>query len=197
MVNFRPHDICISDETDKLDTAMAAVRHSAINVIKDTDGYGYKYPQLNDILEQLNPLLEKYDLADYIMPCSVGGKPALAYRVVHTLSSQFIMSAFVIEEAGMSGANSMQQLGATMTYCSRYFRVNFWGIGVWDGDGANFQVSQAEKDDIKALIEMIPKEEARVQQMKHFESVGWNYKETMDRKKKIEALLSKQKEKSE
>jgi len=132
-MNFGETGVMYSEETDQLDAAMCEVAENTLDAIKNTEGYNYKYPQLNQIIDLVKPCLEKAGLVDFVIPTAVCEQPGCAYKVLHKESRQYMVTAIPLSGA-LGGKTPMQDLGGALTYMARYFRVNVWGVLVWDVD---------------------------------------------------------------
>lgn len=91
---------------------------------KDTQGYGYSYTDLPEILRTISPLLKKHGLG-FIQP--LNGKE-LKTVVFHYESGESIESTVTIPEDSMKGMNKYQSLGSGITYMRRYALSSFLGL---------------------------------------------------------------------
>lgn len=91
---------------------------------KDTQGYGYSYTDLPEILRTINPLLKKHGLG-FIQPLN-GNE--LKTVVFHYESGESIESTVIIPEDSMKGMNKYQSLGSGITYMRRYALSSFLGL---------------------------------------------------------------------
>lgn len=118
--------------------------HRSIGRLKKTKKHGalgYKYAELSQILELLNPILDrekKYVTFD-INYEQIGGevKPVLIGEL-HTSDNQVLLSSKV-PLIGLEMSNTrnspMQNLGSAITYARRYCLLNMFNLCAEDDDG--------------------------------------------------------------
>lgn len=143
---------------DKVAPALVAAQAAVSNVTKDTNGQGYRYATLSQLVEMLRPILAANDLAvlqtSSLSPSSsdsagmirlgdrgqygsIGDNVVTETHVVHS-SGQRIVFRMESPPATMSGSasfNGAQVFGSTQTYSRRYAL------------GAVFLVAAEEDDD--------------------------------------------------
>lgn len=101
----------------KLYTALAAFQQEVPAIYKSTSGYGYKYADLNEILEVINPLLQKHKLGF----TQLLDGTRLKTVIFHTESSESIEGSVNIPQGvQLKGMNDFQVLGSAITYLRRY-----------------------------------------------------------------------------
>ena len=84
--------------------ALAKFQQEVPVLLKGTDGYGYKYIQLEHIIAQINPLLKKHDLGFTQLIDGSG----LTTVLFHHPSGEDISSSCIIPECDMKGMNKFQ-----------------------------------------------------------------------------------------
>ena len=159
----------ISETTSKLFGALIKARTEIETVVKDKDGYGYKYATLDNVISMLKGVLPKYGLGFAQFPESMNGKDGVTTIVMH--ESGEYMSA----RQEMKGTNLTQQKGASITYTRRYALCSVFGIPTeedTDGtvDSPNKPAKRAEPE-TKSSVEDIIKgieEKMTVQNCKAF-----------------------------
>jgi len=104
--------------------ALAKFQQEVPVLLKGTDGYGYKYIQLEHIIAQINPLLKKHDLGFTQLIDGSG----LTTILFHHPSGEDISSSCIIPECDMKGMNKFQSAGAGITYFRRYALSSMLGI---------------------------------------------------------------------
>lgn len=104
--------------------ALAKFQQEVPVLLKGTDGYGYKYIQLEHIIAQINPLLKKHDLGFTQLIDGSG----LTTVLFHHPSGEDISSSCIIPECDMKGMNKFQSAGAGITYFRRYALSSMLGI---------------------------------------------------------------------
>ena len=131
--------------------ALAKFQQEVPVLLKGTDGYGYKYIQLEHIIAQINPLLKKHDLGFTQLIDGSG----LTTVLFHHPSGEDISSSCIIPECDMKGMNKFQSAGAGITYFRRYALSSMLGIISDQDTDAKVYTTVAPK--IKAKSEAITK----------------------------------------
>lgn len=116
-------------ENKNIYKALAEFQQEAPVLLKDTDGYGYKYVKLEHIIAQINPLLKKHGLGFTQLVDGNGLKTVL----FHIATGETITSHSYIPECEMKGMNRYQSHGAGITYFRRYALSSMLGI-ITDAD---------------------------------------------------------------
>ena len=99
---------------------------------KDTKGYNYKYFDINQLLEKLQPLLREERLV-ITQPCESG---FVITRIQDTESGKEIESSLKLPENVKP-----QDLGSAITYYRRYSLVSLLALEAEDDDGSKAQKS--------------------------------------------------------
>lgn len=158
----------ISETTSKLFSALIKARTEIETVVKDKDGYGYKYATLDNVISMLKGVLPKYGLGFAQFPESVNGKDGVTTIVMHE-SGEYMLARYEMEATEMKGTNLTQQKGASITYTRRYALCSVFGIPTEeDTDGT---VDTPTKPETKSSVEDIIKginEKMTVQNSKAF-----------------------------
>ncbi len=99
---------------------------------KDTDGYGYKYTNLDTIVATIKPILAKHGLG-YIQPITTafleGQKPCTAITTrIFNKDGEFIEDTAALPEISVGKTNAAQNMGAAITYMRRYGLCSMLGI---------------------------------------------------------------------
>lgn len=105
--------------------ALADFQQEVPVIHKGTEGYGYSYADLTEILKVINPLLKKHGLG--FTQLLEGTK--LKTIVFHSESSESIESSVDIpSEVTLKGMNDFQVLGSAITYLRRYSLAGILGL---------------------------------------------------------------------
>lgn len=105
------------------------------NATNSKKGYGYNYAPLNEILDVARPILAKHHFSINQFVGNHEGMVTVTTRLMHQ-SGEYIESTMVLPLAKVSGANDVQQMGASITYARRYMLTSILGIaGEEDTDG--------------------------------------------------------------
>lgn len=103
---------------------------------KHTQGYGYKYVNLDDILDKVKPILKNNKL---IIVQSVGSNDigvSITTRIQH-ISGEFFQDTMILPLAQMKNANNVQAMGASITYGKRYGITAMLGLSADEDIDAN------------------------------------------------------------
>lgn len=110
--------------TKNIYAAIAAFQNECPTILKDTEGYGYKYAELSAIIEQIKPLLLKHSLG-YVQRIVNNN---LVTEVFHIESGEKISSIQEIPDENLKGMNKYQVIGSAITYLRRYHLSAMLGI---------------------------------------------------------------------
>lgn len=130
-------------------------------IFKNTKGYGYSYADLTKILQVINPLMKKHNLAFTQM---VDGT-SLVTVLIHTESGEtFECKMDIPQGVQLKGMNEFQVLGSAITYCRRYQLSAMLGLVTdADIDAAGEQTAPSRPtlstDRFKAALQAIEKGE--------------------------------------
>lgn len=113
-----------STTTAALVAAMSKLQSELKNPSKNKQGYGYKYADLPSILDDIKPLLAKYELVLLQLPISeiVDGKFYMGYESQIRHKDEFISSVFMVPETFVEKGKMsfIQAMGSIKTYLRRY-----------------------------------------------------------------------------
>lgn len=97
--------------------ALADFSHEVPAIHQASQGYGYTYSSLSDILKVINPLLDKHGLGMTQIP--EGDK--LRTIIFHVESGESIEGHLDIpQDVQLRGMNTLQSMGASISYLRRY-----------------------------------------------------------------------------
>lgn len=121
-------------------------------ILKDTEGYGYKYADLPKIFEVINPLMKKHGLGFTQMVTSEKDEagtlqPVLRTVVFDTESTETETSTTPIPQGvELKGMNPFQVMGSGITYLRRYALSAMLGLVTdQDNDASGEQKSSGNK----------------------------------------------------
>lgn len=98
---------------------------------KTTQGYGYKYAPLDEVLDKVRPVLNKYGLALIQTPVSnADGCIGVETRLIHE-SGEWIEESYMYKPAKLDP----QVIGSIITYLRRYSVMALLEIAPEDDDG--------------------------------------------------------------
>jgi len=105
--------------------ALAAFQQECPIIHKGSTGYGYSYASIAEILQVINPLLQKHGLG---FTQAVEGT-CLRTCVFHCESGEdFAHEALIPQDVTLKGMNQFQVLGSAITYMRRYQLSAMLGI---------------------------------------------------------------------
>jgi len=102
--------------------ALASFQQECPVLLKDTEGYGYKYVDLTKIINSINPLLKELGLGftQKIGTNPETGQSCLTTTVFHVASGESDSTTVDIPLVDMKGQNIYQAFGSGTTYFRRY-----------------------------------------------------------------------------
>lgn len=117
----------ISESKSNLFSALIKARTEIDAVIKDKEGYGYKYATLDNVISMLKGVLPKFGLGYAQFPETTDGKDGVTTIVMHE-SGEYMLARYEMEATEVKGTNLTQQKGASITYTRRYALCSVFGI---------------------------------------------------------------------
>jgi uncharacterized protein YebE (UPF0316 family) len=151
------NDAVMSNSIESLVDALSKAQSSIENVSKDKQAYGYKYADLASCLAAVKkPLADNGLSVSQIVSQDREGKQMLVTLLMHK-SGQWLKSIFALENVVMKQCNSLQQLGAGITYARRYALSAIVGLTQEDDDAMSLgkaQVKEKELNPVKELINL-------------------------------------------
>jgi hypothetical protein len=127
--------------------ALADFQQEVPVIHKDTDGYGYTYTNLTNILTTINPLMKKHGLGFTQLLEGDGLKTI----IFHSESGEMLESiANIPSNVILKGMNAFQVLGSANTYLRRYALSSALGlISDKDIDACGDQVKLTPSEKLK------------------------------------------------
>ena len=110
--------------------ALAGFQQECPVLLKDTEGYGYKYVDLTKIIHSINPLMKKHGLGftQLLGTNPESGNTCVTTTIFHVESGENSSSTVDIPLVDMKGQNSYQSLGSGCSYFKRYQLSSALGI---------------------------------------------------------------------
>jgi len=131
--------------------ALAGFQQECPVLLKDTDGYGYKYVDLTKIIHSINPLMQKHGLG-FTQPLGTNpesGNTCVTTTIFHIDSGEYDSSTVDVPLIDLKGQNSYQSLGSGCSYFKRYQLCSALGIvSDKDLDGYGEQVKTTAKKEL-------------------------------------------------
>lgn len=114
-----------SESTKNVFSAFVQAQSEFRTLPKDKSGYGYKYTDLDTVINTVRPILAKHGLAF----TQIEDGDTLETFIVHKESGEYFGGSAKLPEIALSSkTNEAQNLGAAMTYMRRYGLCSILGI---------------------------------------------------------------------
>ena len=110
--------------------ALAGFQQECPVLLKDTDGYNYKYIDLPKIIHTINPLMKKHGLGfTQLLGTNLeSGNTCVTTTIFHIDSGEYSSSTVDVPLVDLKGQNSYQSLGSGCSYFKRYQLSSALGI---------------------------------------------------------------------
>lgn len=145
----------MSEKIDALAVALSKAQSLIENVSKDKQAYGYKYADLASCLQAIKkPLADNGLSISQLVTQDRDNKQVLVTLLIHE-SGQWLKSVFGIENVVMKQCNSLQQIGAGITYARRYALSAIIGLTQEDDDGNSVPKFKKEEESKELINELI------------------------------------------
>ena len=147
----------------KIYKALAGFQQEVPVMLKNADGYGYKYLPLPELIQGIKPLLKKYQLG-FTQICEGEG---LTTTIFHIESGESISGTmFIPQNIKLGSQNQYQVLGSGITYLRRYSLESMLGIvSSKDTDGnGSLEGGQVRKAKVEKLTNTYTKGSVKYKQ---------------------------------
>lgn len=172
----------MSDKIDALAAALSKAQSLIENVNKDKQAYGYKYADLASCLQAIKkPLADNGLSISQLVTQDKDNKQVLVTLLIHE-SGQWLKSVFAIENVVMKQCNSLQQIGAGITYARRYALSAIIGLTQEDDDANSvpkFKKEEESKDLINELITLCNSNRVNTKEFTKFHNIDSSNIETV------------------
>ena len=108
---------------------------------KDTQGYNYKYFDINQLLEKLTPLLHEEGLTLMQPLSNVNGRPAIKTIIYDEQGSEIMSSEMTLPDLPKP-----QDMGSAITYYRRYSLQSLFALEAEDDDASSVSKKETKKD---------------------------------------------------
>lgn len=153
-----------SDTIGELLKALVSCAPDLRSVQKNKAGFGYKYTTLDGIIEMLRDVLPKHGVWFYQSVSTIDDENFVLRTRVFNVSGEWIEDELCFGETAVKGANSTQQMGASITYFRRYALAAFFAIAAdEDTDGVSV-ASQRSKAQSASSTQPQPKSQSETPQ---------------------------------
>jgi hypothetical protein len=176
------HEALMSEKIDALAIALSKAQSLIENVSKDKQAYGYKYADLASCLQAVKkPLADNGLSISQLVTQDKDNKQVLVTLLIHE-SGQWLKSIFGIENVVMKQCNSLQQIGAGITYARRYALSAIIGLTQEDDDGNSvpkFKKEEESKELINELINLCNSSRVNTKEFTKFHNIDSSNIETV------------------
>jgi len=148
--------LSMSEDVDKIATALNRAIAKIYNAPKTTKGYGYNYAVLEDVLDIIKEAFEPNGLFLMQFPWTPSEDTGGVITLVTHSSGQWISSQFAIRIDTRNSKNHNQAFGALLTYMRRYSAM---GAAFMNGVGEDFDGQRPPDEDEKKSVNGKSKEE--------------------------------------
>ena len=187
--NNNNNDALMSEKIENLAVALSKAQAAIENVSKDKQGYGYKYADLASCLAALKkPLADNGLSVSQLVNQDKDGKQLLVTLLIHE-SGQWLKSILCIESVivknkkGEVTGNSLQQLGAGLTYARRYALSAIVGLTQEDDDAQSVSSKVVEKEQgltvVKEFMNLCAEHKLNAKDFAKFHNIDSQHSETI------------------
>lgn len=135
-----------SENIAELLAALVEVQNEMPTFPKGSQGYGYKYTDLDCIVKTIKPILHKHSVGYMQSVGACGGVLTLTTRLFNS-KGQYIEDTTILPEINGVKANSAQVAGMSITYMRRYCLCAMLGItSDEDIDANEFERENAQQE---------------------------------------------------
>lgn len=177
------NDALMSNQIESLVEALSKAQSLIENVSKDKQAYGYKYADLASCLAAVKkPLADNGLSVSQIVSQDKDGKQVLVTLLMHK-SGQWLKSIFALENVIMKQCNSLQQMGAGITYARRYALSAIVGLTQEDDDAQSVSSKVIEKDQgltvVKEFMNLCAEHKLNAKEFATFHNIDSKHSETI------------------
>ena len=175
----------MSNQIDNLAAALSKAQAVIENVSKDKKGFNYKYADLASCLTAVKkPFADNGLSVSQLVSQDMNGKQILITLLIHE-SGQWLKSIFAVENVVMKQCNSLQQLGAGLTYARRYAFSAIVGLSQEDDDAQSIRKGNSlqEKDEdltvVKEFMDLCIEHKLDTKQFAKFHNIDSQHTDTI------------------
>lgn len=138
-----------SDAMNEIVPALIKARQAMTNPKKTSEGHGYKYAELGDVLDGAMPALLEAGVYASHWTEAVSDTHYLILLLAHE-SGQYMRGAVELSAANKRAGSDDQAMGSSITYMRRYTLTAALGLAQADDDGAGGGSTPAKRPPAKA-----------------------------------------------
>lgn len=128
-----------SEKLGEIAKALSLMQGEIKDAEKDTDGYGYKYADLSQVLRIIRPLMAKNGLSVTQHVSNADDKIVIETMLMHS-SGEWMSSELSLPPVPSKSMNAAQAVGSVITYGRRYALTAIFGITQADDDTSSERV---------------------------------------------------------
>jgi hypothetical protein len=170
-------DTLMSANIESLASALSKAQLAIENVSKDKQAYGYKYADLASCLQAVKKPLSDNGLSVSQLVTNDADKQVLVTLLLHE-SGQWLKSKFCIENVVMKQCNSLQQIGAGLTYARHYTLSAIVGLTQEDDDAASVpklkkdEKNKEKEEKIREFLALCKRHELNINEFTRFHHIN-------------------------
>jgi ERF superfamily len=183
-MSYMENDL-MSEKIDALAGALSKTQNSIENVNKNKQGYGYKYADLASCLSAIKKPLNDNGLSISQLVTHDENKQQVLVTLLMHESGQWLKSKFYIENVIMKQCNSLQQIGAGLTYARRYALSAIIGLSQEDDDAQSIpkmktdELDNEKKEKITELLALCTEHKLGAKEFADFHHIDSNNFDTI------------------
>jgi len=134
---------------------IAKIQEELGTMKKSKKGYNYMYFDINQLLEQIKPLLKKHNLT-LIQPLTILGDRATITTVItdnedmlETVDESIKMGKMVQFTTPLPDVQDPQKMGSAITYMRRYALQSLFALEAEDDDAESASKGRVKKEEVQ------------------------------------------------
>ena len=134
---------------------IAKIQEELGTMKKSKKGYNYMYFDINQLLEQIKPLLKKHNLT-LIQPLTILGDRATITTVItdnedmlETVDESIKMGKMVQFTTPLPNVQDPQKMGSAITYMRRYALQSLFALEAEDDDAESASKGRVKKEEVQ------------------------------------------------
>lgn len=135
----------MSENIDIIAPSLRKAKKAFHPIIKNKEGYGYKYADFACCVEAIEQALDDNGLS-FTQSVETEDTGKVVVTVLLHDSGQWLRSKFPLESVAMKQCNAMQQIGAGVTYAKRYALCGMLGIATEDDDAKSLGKAKQKEE---------------------------------------------------
>ncbi len=134
----------MSETISKISADLVKVMAEVKDVTKNSEGFGYKYASLDEVLKVVRPIAAQHSISIFQSQKIEDGIVKVETMLLHS-SGEYLISEVEAPYTELKGMNAYQSLGAAITYLRRYSLSNAFGISSEEDTDASNKYPEPQK----------------------------------------------------